>query len=172
MDKVFYGNILLPYMEGDKLEFDTDWVTPALGSVREVNQWLSKHPDLDKTTPLISSYRTTKEGPKESISDYYRDGSLVPMSEYMGTWEIMWKKTAHLMCSVHPRILAKHDCKEDPEFFQQIMPEGLKKEQGAYCNGCGNAYRLQVEHDAPPRDCECGSLYLTYTEMLEQVNWF
>jgi len=172
MDKVFYGNILLPFMEGPKLVFDTDWVTPALDSVKAVNDWLSKRPDLDKTTPIISEYKVHKDGTKESINDYYRDGSLIPLTEYLGTFEPMWKKTAHMMCSVHPRILKRHLCEGDSEFFQKVMPEGLKQEQAAYCNGCGDVYTLKVAPVAPRRDCKCGSCYLTYSQMLEQVNWF
>lgn len=170
MDNVFYGNILLPYEEKGRIVYDTDWVTPPMKTVQEVNKYLSKHPDLDKTTPIISEYKVSKEGGNDSVADYYRDGTLVPLVEYNGTWDKMWKKVAHYMCAVHPLILKSHLVEEDAAFFQGIMHKALENKQPAYCNGCGGLYPELVHHGNQP--CECGSKFLTYSEMLEQVNWF
>jgi hypothetical protein len=170
MRTVFFGNTLLPYWEDGKIAYDTTWCTPELDSLQAVVKWLSNHPDQDKTTPFISEYSKDKEGFHGSVRDYYRDGTLVPLETYLDGWGTMWRKTAHYMCAVHPAILKAHDVEDDPEFFQGVMQEGLKDKQPAYCNGCGAIYPELVRYGNQP--CECGSKFLTYSEMLEQVNWF
>lgn len=167
MSNVFYGNNLLPYLEGDKLKYDSEWVTPALSSVKEVQDWLSKHPDLDAGTSIISEYKVNKDGSREGIRDFHRDGKEISFTEFYGE-HTLWIGVAHRWGAVHPRIF-KHAGKEDEyEFFQSLMQPALNKEQPAYCNGCG-AYHEKAPED---RKCSCGSVFYTYSEILEQVNWF
>jgi hypothetical protein len=168
----FHGIHILPYLQGEGIEYDTDRVTSICSSAKEVEKWLKAHPDLYKTVPLISEYIREEDGKLTGVADWYRNGSLVPLEDTCPSMEPVWTKTAHRMCSVHPSILRGHEVEDSTEFYQQVMPKALQEKQKAYCNGCGTRHKDELPIVHALEACDCGSHYLTYADMLEQVNWF